>query len=83
MTAPPDDILPFCLECGDYFREDDTGGYNPECRCGKEHCVSLCRNCCGAIKSDTADEDEYERPEESYPEEPTAGGARPPTGDPQ
>ena len=64
-TAPPDDILPFCLECGDYFRDDDTGGYNPECRCGKEHCVSLCRTCCDAIESRCADEDE--RDEDSYP----------------
>jgi hypothetical protein len=31
-----DDGLPFCVECGDFFREDDTGGYNPECRCGYE-----------------------------------------------
>jgi hypothetical protein len=60
------DDLPFCLECGDYFREDDTGGYNPECRCGKEWCVSLCRTCCDAIESRQDPEDDEEmRPEET------------------
>jgi hypothetical protein len=50
----------FCLECGDFFHEDDTGGYNPECRCGKEHCVSLCRSCCEAIESRMSDPEDIE-----------------------
>lgn len=55
----------YCLECGDEFRYDDTGGYNPPCRgCG------LCLDCCGAggqfschdddVWGDDWDEDEDE-----------------------
>jgi hypothetical protein len=49
-----------CLDCGDPFHLDDTGGYNPPCACGK--CVGLCRSCCDA---EEMRDDEYERPEES------------------
>jgi len=57
------DDMPFCMECGEYFREDDTGGYYPECRCGKEHCVSLCRSCCDAIESRCTPDDGDEKDE--------------------
>lgn len=31
-----------CLECGDEFHYDDTGGYSPPCpRCG--YCLGCCR----------------------------------------
>lgn len=33
--------LGWCLDCGDTFRYDDCGGYNPPCRCGMN-----CRSCC-------------------------------------
>ena len=39
----------WCLECGEEFHDDDTGGYNPECRCGAEWCVGICRSCCHAL----------------------------------
>jgi len=34
-----DDDFEFCIECGDEFRYDDIGGYNPPCVCGF-HCRS-------------------------------------------
>jgi hypothetical protein len=33
--------MTWCLRCLEDFRDDDTGGYNPACRCGE-----LCRFCC-------------------------------------
>src|SRR5689334_9481007 len=33
--------LDFCGDCGDSFRYDDCGGYNPPCECG-----FACRSCC-------------------------------------
>lgn len=33
--------MSYCLLCGDDFRFDDIGGYNPPCRCG-----ARCRDCC-------------------------------------
>ncbi len=50
-----------CIECWEEFRYDDTGGYNPPCFCGFH-----CRDCHDRIKSE---EDDYERPEDSYPPE--------------
>lgn len=32
----------WCLECGEEFHLDDTGGYNPPCPCG----CGCCRHCC-------------------------------------
>ena len=31
----------WCVDCGDEFHLDDTGGYNPPCPCG----CGLCRSC--------------------------------------
>ena len=48
----------YCLDCGDIFRLDDTGGYNPPCRCG-----ALCRSCCehGRCEDDpTRDDEDYD-----------------------
>lgn len=33
--------LEFCDRCGEDFRYDDTGGYNPPCACKLN-----CRSCC-------------------------------------
>lgn len=33
--------LEFCDHCGEDFRYDDTGGYNPPCACRMN-----CRSCC-------------------------------------
>lgn len=38
--TPDDDDLDFCVDCGDTFRYDDCGGYNPPCVCGAH-----CRRC--------------------------------------
>lgn len=35
--------MSWCYNCGDDFRYDDIGGYNPPCPCGLR-----CRDCCGA-----------------------------------
>jgi hypothetical protein len=40
-----------CAECWEDFREDDTGGYNPPCRCGL-----MCRDCCDAKCAERADD---------------------------
>lgn len=38
--AAPDELENgWCLDCGEDFRYDDTGGYNPPCSCGA-HCRS-------------------------------------------
>lgn len=43
----------FCVECGEYFHLDDTGGYNPPCpSCG------LCRMCCDCGGNPRRDLDE-------------------------
>lgn len=36
-----DEDVEWCLDCGDTFRYDDIGGYNPPCHCGAK-----CRSCC-------------------------------------
>jgi hypothetical protein len=33
----------FCYECGEEFRYDDCGGYNPPCSCGCQRCPECCR----------------------------------------
>ncbi len=33
----------WCVECGDEFRLDDCGGYNPPCPCGCGRCPECCR----------------------------------------
>ena len=53
----------WCLECGEYFHLDDTGGYNPPCGC-KECGGAYCRSCCAAERMS---DDEDERDEDSYP----------------
>jgi hypothetical protein len=50
----------FCVECGDEFHYDDTGGYNPPCACGLH-----CRSCHEHIESEC--DDDYERDEDDYP----------------
>lgn len=37
-TEAPDG---WCVDCGEEFHLDDTGGYNPPCPCG----CGLCRSC--------------------------------------
>lgn len=54
----------FCVECGDPFHYDDVGGYNPPCECGFH-----CRSCHEAVEGRRDPDDDYERPEDSYPEE--------------
>ncbi len=50
IEQPDTDDLPYddadegeddgwCIDCGDTFRYDDCGGYNPPCSCGM-HCRS-------------------------------------------
>lgn len=54
---PDDDEDGWCVECGDEFHLDDTGGYNPPCQgCG------LCRSCCEC----DGEKDDYEEPDD-YP----------------
>jgi hypothetical protein len=54
----------WCIECGEYFHLDNCGGYNPPCRCVE--CQGFyCRSCHRENEGD-----DYERPEESYPDEP-------------
>jgi hypothetical protein len=68
MSQPVDDFGDgWCLECGDTFRLDDMGGYNPPCEC-KECQGMYCRNCCREDRYGPEDDDE--RPEDSYPKEP-------------
>lgn len=43
----------YCIDCGEEFHLDDTGGYNPPCPCG----CGLCRSCCAGAQ---AEEDEWE-----------------------
>lgn len=38
----------WCLNCLEEFRLDDTGGYNPPCKCG-----ARCRSCCDAQCDET------------------------------
>jgi hypothetical protein len=51
------DDLEWCIDCGDTFRYDDCGGYNPPCACGLH-----CRSCHDAEESrgvyDDADYDD-------------------------
>lgn len=35
----------WCVQCGDEFHLDDTGGYNPPCSCGLH-----CRSCHEAVE---------------------------------
>jgi hypothetical protein len=46
----------WCLDCGDTFRFDDCGGYNPPCKCGYH-----CRHCHEAAEGrlDPDDYDDY------------------------
>lgn len=32
--------MSWCIDCGESFRYDDCGGYNPPCKCGAH-----CRDC--------------------------------------
>ncbi len=58
----------FCVECGDEFHLDDTGGYNPPCSCGM-HCRS-----CHAAEFDRDDlDDDY--PEDDDAETDVSGSA--------
>ncbi len=45
----PDAPDGWCLECGETFRLDDTGGYNPPCPCG-----------CGACRGCHRDDDDFD-----------------------
>ena len=42
----------WCIECGEFFHLDDTGGYRPPCPCG----CGLCRDCCKAQEDENTDE---------------------------
>lgn len=44
MSAPEYEPLDGCLECGEEFHFDDTGGYNPPCYC-KRCQGAVCRSC--------------------------------------
>jgi hypothetical protein len=46
--------IEYCDHCGDDFRYDDTGGYNPPCQCRLN-----CRSCCehGACDREDGQED--------------------------
>lgn len=57
-----DDGDGWCMDCGDPFHLDDTGGYNPPCECGFH-----CRSCHEREIREL--DDDYERPEGSYPPE--------------
>lgn len=63
---PDDDGQPFdgCIECWEEFRYDDTGGYNPPCRCGL-HC-QRCHELVAERERELDDEDDgyWEEPEE-------------------
>jgi len=52
----------FCDHCGDEFHFDDTGGYNPPCRCGL-NCRSCCEHAC--VRDEPTDFDEY--PDDNIP----------------
>lgn len=54
----------WCVECGDEFHYDDVGGYNPPCSCGAH-----CRSCHEAVEGNRDPDDDYERDEESYPDD--------------
>jgi hypothetical protein len=47
-----------CIDCGDDFRYDDCGGYNPPCVCGTH-----CRSCHEAEEREASgwDDDDDER----------------------
>lgn len=64
----------WCIECGDTFRYDDCGGYNPPCECGYH-----CRSCHAAEEARRDPDDDYERDEDSYPDT-AAARALPPEG---
>lgn len=75
----------FCDHCGDDFRYDDTGGYNPPCQC-KLNCRSCCEH--GACDRERDDEgcDLCGKPwascncdgvDEAIPSHPEASSARP------
>ncbi len=49
----------FCIDCGETFRYDDCGGYNPPCLCGFH-----CRSCHEAAERED-DDDGYD--EDDYP----------------
>ena len=44
--------MTWCIDCGDDFRYDDCGGYNPPCECGFH-----CRHC---HEAGAREEAEYE-----------------------
>jgi hypothetical protein len=48
-----DDDCECCIECGDEFHYDDTGGYNPPCVCGLH-----CRSCHEAEAMRDRDDDD-------------------------
>jgi hypothetical protein len=52
-----------CVECWEEFRYDDTGGYNPPCRCGL-HCER-----CHEIVSSRDDEPQDDETWEDYRDE--------------
>ena len=52
----------WCIECGEEFHLDDTGGYNPPCSCGFH-----CRHCHDAVEGRFDPDDDY--PEDDYPED--------------
>lgn len=54
----------YCLDCGEEFHLDDTGGYNPPCVCG-EHCRS-----CHEAQERESDEWRDAYPDDDEPETP-------------
>lgn len=67
--------MSYCVDCGEDFREDDCGGYNPPCSCGAH-----CRSCHeaemreeleweNATDTDVADAwQDFERPSSAGPD---------------
>lgn len=48
--------MSYCVNCLEDFHDDDTGGYNPSCKCG-----ARCRGCCEArCEEETDDWQDYE-----------------------
>lgn len=53
-----------CVECWEEFRYDDTGGYNPPCKCGL-HC-ERCHELYEAREQGWDEEDYDDRPWEDF-----------------